>query len=147
MREQDTEAIVDPRYAKTSLSYPPFCIQPISIALGVETIGEIEVLDYLAKIHAGNNGILVIDSHTPDWSTKGTIPGAKNIPWTKLNPKLGATTEGIMKVILEQFGVRLAKDIDTFNVDEAIVESNISGVFNFNNARLVLQRNVVRSIT
>jgi rhodanese-related sulfurtransferase len=138
MREQDTEAVVDPRYAKTSRSCPPFCIQPMSIAPGVETIGEIEILDYLAKIHAGNNGILVIDSRTPDWSAKGTIPGAKNIPWTKLNPKLGATTEGIMKVMSEQFSVRLAKDIDTFDVDEAIVGGNISGVFNFNNAKTLV---------
>jgi rhodanese-related sulfurtransferase len=138
MREQDTEAVVDPRYAKTSRSCPPFCIQTMSVAPGIETIGEIEILDYLAKIHAGNNGILVIDSRTPDWSSKGTIPGAKNIPWTKLNPKLGATTEGIMKVMSEQFGVKRAKNIDTFDVDEAIVGGNTSGVFDFNNAKTLV---------
>jgi len=138
MREQDTEAVVDPRYAKTSRSCPPFCIQTMSVAPGIETIGEIEILDYLAKIHAGNNGILVIDSRTPDWSSKGTIPGAKNIPWTKLNPKSGATTEGIMKVMSEQFGVKRAKNIDTFDVDEAIVGGNTSGVFDFNNAKTLV---------
>jgi len=49
MRNQDTEAVINPQFAKTSRTCPPFCIQPISLAPGVETLGEIEVLDYLSK--------------------------------------------------------------------------------------------------
>jgi rhodanese-related sulfurtransferase len=76
---------VNPDYARTSRECPPFCIQPISLAPGVEVVGEIEVLDYLKKMSAGDSSILVIDSRTPDWVQRGTIPGAVNIPWTELN--------------------------------------------------------------
>jgi rhodanese-related sulfurtransferase len=138
MRDQDTEAVVNPQFAKTSRACPPFCIQPISVAPGVETLGEIEVLNYLSKIHAGDNSILVVDSRTPDWSAKGTIPGAKNIPWTGLNPKLGATTEGIMKIMSDQFGVKLNADVDAFAVDEAIVDGDTSKVFNFSSAKTLV---------
>jgi rhodanese-related sulfurtransferase len=42
-------------------------------------------MDYLTKIANGDDTILVIDSRTKDWVTKGTIPGSINIPWTLLN--------------------------------------------------------------
>jgi rhodanese-related sulfurtransferase len=84
-RNQDPKNTVNPDYARTSRECPPFCIQPISLAPGVEVVGEIEVLDYLKKMSAGDSSILVIDSRTPDWVQRGTIPGAVNIPWTELN--------------------------------------------------------------
>lgn len=84
-RNQDPGNTVNPDYARTSRECPPFCIQPISLAPGVEVLGEIEVLDYLRKMSAGDSSILVIDSRTPDWVARGTIPGAVNIPWTELN--------------------------------------------------------------
>lgn len=84
MRNQDTNNKVSAEFAKTSRKCPPFCIQPFNLAPGVETIGEVEVLDYLKKMNGGDSTILVIDSRTPDWVAKGTIPGAVNIPWTKL---------------------------------------------------------------
>ncbi len=138
MRDQDTEAVINPQFAKTSRSCPPFCIQPISLAPGVETLGEIEVLDYLSKMHVGDNSILVVDSRTPDWVTKGTIPGTKNIPWSGLNPKLGATTERIMKIMSDQFSVKLAANVDAFAVDEAIVDGDTSEVFDFSNAKTLV---------
>ena len=138
MRNQDTEAVINPQFAKTSRACPPFCIQPISLAPGVETLGEIEVLDYLSKMHKGDNSILVVDSRTPDWSAKGTIPGAKNIPWNALNPKLGATTEKIMQIMSDQFGVKLATDVDAFAVDEAIVDGDTSKVFDFSDAKTLV---------
>ena len=84
-RNQDEKNTVNPAFAKTSRTCPPFCIQPMSLAPGVETIGELEVLDYLAQIAKGDSSILVVDSRTPDWVERGTIPGAVNIPWDKLN--------------------------------------------------------------
>jgi len=84
-RNQDTKATVSKAYAKTSRPCPPFCIQPAVLAPGVETIAELEVLDYLKKMAAGDDSILVVDSRTPDWVKRGTIPGAVNIPWTTLN--------------------------------------------------------------
>ncbi|MGD8874228.1 MAG: rhodanese-like domain-containing protein, partial [Gammaproteobacteria bacterium] len=67
MRNQDEKNTINAAFAKTSRKCPPFCIQPATLAPGVETIGEIEVLDYLAKMNAGDSSILVIDSRTPDW--------------------------------------------------------------------------------
>ena len=42
-RVQDNGNNVDASFAKTSRPCPPFCIQPISLAPGVETIGENEI--------------------------------------------------------------------------------------------------------
>jgi rhodanese-related sulfurtransferase len=84
-RNQDQNNTVNPAFAKTSRPCPAFCIQPGTIAPGVDTIGELEVLHYLKKMSDGDKSILVIDSRTPDWVAKGTIPGAVNIPWDQLN--------------------------------------------------------------
>ena len=84
-RNQDKDNKVIADFAKTSRPCPPFCIQPAILAPGVETIGEVEMLDYLKKVSDGDNSIMVIDSRTPDWVKRGTIPGSVNIPWTILN--------------------------------------------------------------
>lgn len=105
MRNQNPDNRINPAYAKTSRQCPPFCIQPVMIAPGVETIGELELLDYLKRINAGDNSILVIDSRTPDWAEKGTIPGSVNIPWTDLNPGAGADPFTISDIFKERFGV------------------------------------------
>jgi rhodanese-related sulfurtransferase len=106
MRNQNEKNTVNEAFAKTSRKCPPFCIQPATLAPGVETIGEIEVLDYLAKINAGDNTIMVIDSRTPDWVKKGTIPGSVNIPWTSLNPAKGADPISIAEIMEGQFNVQ-----------------------------------------
>jgi rhodanese-related sulfurtransferase len=105
-RNQDQNNTVDPAFAKTSRKCPPFCIQPAVIAPGVETIAEIEMLNYLSKMSAGDNSILVIDSRTPDGVKKGTIAGAINIPWTALNPAMGADPISIGEIMVEKFGVK-----------------------------------------
>ena len=83
---------------------PPFCIQPISLAPGVETIGENEMIDYLEQMSAGDDSILVIDSRTPNWVERGQIPGAVNIPWTKLNTAKGADPLSIGEIMEGDFG-------------------------------------------
>jgi rhodanese-related sulfurtransferase len=84
-RNQNRDSTVDPAFARTSRECPPFCIQPAVLAPGVETIGELEVLEYLKRHSDGDDSVLVIDSRTPDWVKRGTIPGSVNIPWTTLN--------------------------------------------------------------
>lgn len=86
-RIQDNDNLIDLDYALTSRPCPPFCIQPISIAEGVETIGELEMLDYLQQVGDSKSPILVIDSREASWLRKGMIPGAINIPWKKLHSK------------------------------------------------------------
>lgn len=98
-RNQNQENTINPAFAKTSRKCPPFCIQPGELAPGVKTIGELEVLDYLKKA-SGDKSILVIDSRTPDWVEKGTIPGAINISWDKLN--IGKSDPLTVQDILEK---------------------------------------------
>lgn len=105
MRNQNVDNTVNPAFAKTSRKCPPFCIQPATVAPGVDTIGELEILDYLKRMSDGDNTILVVDSRTPDWVKKGTIPGAVNIPWTSLNPAGGADPISISEIMEGQFGV------------------------------------------
>jgi len=105
-RNQNNDNTVNPAFAKTSRPCPPFCIQPAELAPGVETIAEVEMLDYISRMNAGDNSILIVDSRTPDWVKKGTIPGAKNIPWTKLNPAKGADPISILEILESEFGVK-----------------------------------------
>ena len=104
-RNQDNKNTVNPAFAKTSRKCPPFCIQPIVLAPGVETIGEVEVINYAKRMADGEN-IMLIDSRTPDWVSRGSIPGAVNIPWTALNPAKGASPIDIADILTEQFGVQ-----------------------------------------
>ena len=103
-RVQDNGNNVDASFAKTSRPCPPFCIQPISLAPGVETIGENEMIDYLEQMSAGDDSILVIDSRTPNWVERGQIPGAVNLPWTKLNTAKGSDPLSIGEIMEGEFG-------------------------------------------
>ncbi|RDH82617.1 MAG: sulfurtransferase [endosymbiont of Galathealinum brachiosum] len=117
-RNQNNKNNVDPRFAKTSRNCPPFCINPIVLAPGVETLGEVEVLDYLKRMSDGDSSILVIDSRTPNWVKAGTIPGAKNIPWTKLSVKKGADPLSIAEIVTEEFNGKELDD-DKFDYSNA----------------------------
>ena len=102
-RIQDTENRLTGDFTKTSRACPPFCIQPISVADGVETIGELEVIRFLETEVAGGTGILM-DSRVPEFYANGAIPGAINVPFSTLDPSnpyindimqaLGATVQG-----------------------------------------------------
>ncbi len=106
MRNQNQKNTVNPAFAKTSRKCPPFCIQPSALAPGVETIGEVEVINYLKMMNDGDDSILVVDSRTPDWAAKGTIPGAVNLPWTKLNPAKGADPISIGEIMEGSFNAQ-----------------------------------------
>jgi rhodanese-related sulfurtransferase len=116
MRNQNQNNTVNPDFAKTSRKCPPFCIQPGELAPGVKTIGELEVLQFLKKINDGDASIMVIDSRTPDWIEKGTIPGTINVPWDKLDiGKSGPIAVG--EILEKQLS---AKRQDSFwNFDDA----------------------------
>ena len=138
MRNQDNANTVIPAFAKTSRPCPPFCIQPMSLAPGVETLGEVEVLDYAAKMSGGDSSIILIDSRTPDWVAKGTIPSAVNIPWTDLVPAKGATTEGITSILTERFNVKVAEGADEIAIDDAIANNTVSEVFDYSEAKTLV---------
>jgi len=103
-RIQDQENLLTGGYTKTSRNCPPFCVQPMQVARGVNTVGELEVLAFIQNKVNNGTGVL-IDARTPSWFKKGTIPGSINIPFTTFNndssdlikvsalTKLGVTTK------------------------------------------------------
>ena len=121
IRNQNQKNTVNPAFAKTSRKCPPFCIQPSTLAPGVETIAELEVLQYLKTMSEGDDSIIVIDSRTEAWVAKGTIPGAINIPWTALNPAKGADPISIGEILEERFNAR-----------------NLEGLWDFRDARTLV---------
>ncbi len=80
-RKQDPNYQLEGYYAKTVRECPPFCLQPAHAAPGVETIGEVEMFDFMENDLRDGTGIL-IDARTPSWYKRGTIPGAVNYPFT-----------------------------------------------------------------
>ncbi|MCG8324269.1 MAG: rhodanese-like domain-containing protein [Thiotrichales bacterium] len=120
-RKQDTASTINPDYARTSRKCPPFCIQPQQLAEGVETIAELEMLEYLQRISQGDDTVLVIDSRTPDWVSKGTIPGSVNIPWTSLKPESGADPFTIADIFEQQFNARSSEGFWDFSQARTLV--------------------------
>ena len=125
MRNQNQKNTVNPAFAKTSRKCPPFCIQPSTLAPGVETIGEVEVIDYAVRMSNGDDSIILVDSRTPDWVAKGTIPSAKNLPRTKLNPAKGADPISIGEIMEEEFGAKQQEGLwDFSNAKTAVMFCN-----------------------
>jgi rhodanese-related sulfurtransferase len=85
-RIQDEEHEITGEFARTSRACPPFCIQPMSPAEGVTTIGELELIEMLKDPDA-----LVVDSRTVDWFQGGSIPGAISLPYTQVGDRLSRT--------------------------------------------------------
>ncbi len=92
-RGHNPQAELPEIFRKTERGCPPFCVQPMVAVPGVDTIGELEILEYLQRAGQGDENILVVDSRTPDWVMRGTIPGSVNIPWNKINIETAGTFE------------------------------------------------------
>lgn len=82
-RIQDRDNVLTGEFARTSRQCPPFCIQPMIVAEGVATVGELEVMAFLETTASGGRGLL-IDSRLPEWFASGTIPVAVNVPFMTL---------------------------------------------------------------
>jgi rhodanese-related sulfurtransferase len=115
-RNQDTENTIEFDFSFTSRPCPPYCIQPMNLSPGVETLGELELIDYLTRMSNGDDTILVIDSRTGNWLEKGMVPGAISIPWTLLHYK-HASKKTLMELLEFQFGV--SRDDNLLNFEHA----------------------------
>ncbi|NCA71272.1 MAG: rhodanese-like domain-containing protein [Sphingobacteriia bacterium] len=124
-RGHDRDATLPEMFQKTERGCPPFCVQPMIAVPGVDTIGEIELLDYLSRMAKGDSRIMVIDSRTPEWVMRGTIPGAVNIPWNMISRVAGGTFEtpaeadSFEQIVADEFGGKHDKDADTWDFSEA----------------------------
>jgi len=119
-RNPDQENIIDLQYALTSRPCPPYCIQPIKLVEGAETIGELELLDYLKRKSAGDDSILVIDSREEKWLASGMIPGAVNLPWTEIYNKT-TTDKKILELFEFKFDVVLRGKLFDFQYAKTLV--------------------------
>lgn len=117
MRNQDPDGTIDPLYQRTDQGK----IQPMHpfAPHAVETIGELDMIDYLVRVSKGDDSILVIDSRTPTWVARGTIPGSINIPFTKFRDN--QTAQSIME---EQFGVDVSFVMDFSNAKTLVMFCN-----------------------
>jgi rhodanese-related sulfurtransferase len=112
-RNQDTLNTIDFTFMQTSRPCPPFCVQPMNLGGGVETLGELEFLNYLQQAQVDEN-ILIIDSRTEDEYATGTIPSAKNLPWELLFPARSDPAT-INRILTEQFAVKKIGEGEDFS--------------------------------
>lgn len=82
-RIQDNANRLSGDWALTSRPCPNFCIQPMSPAPGVTTIGELELIAMLKDPAA-----VVIDGRIRPEYEAGTIPGAVSVPYTEAADRL-----------------------------------------------------------
>lgn len=117
IRNQEPDSKIDPLYQRTDQGK----IQPMHpfSPHAVETIGELDVIDYLVQVSEGNDNVLVIDSRTPEWVERGTIPGSINIPFT--NFRDGQAAISIME---EHFGVLVTDVMDFSNAKTLVMFCN-----------------------
>ncbi len=126
-RTADKSAEFPEAYAKIGRVCPPFCVQPMHVVSGVETVGELEVLGYLKRIANGDKSVLVVDSRSPEWVIRGTIPGSVNIPWDQINIDVEGTfeveieAETLSHIMQDQFGVKLVDGKRDFSDAKTLV--------------------------
>ncbi|MCW8899734.1 MAG: rhodanese-like domain-containing protein [Gammaproteobacteria bacterium] len=105
-RIQDQNHHLTGSFTKTSRKCPPFCIQPMNVAPGVETFGELEVINFIENYVKTNKGLL-IDARTPSFYEKGTIPLSINIPFTVFS--LGRNDKDLIDA-MKKIGVERRKE-------------------------------------
>ena len=111
-RVQVEDTYLTNTFALTSRPSPPFFIEPFSVDEGVETYGELEVLEFISKKEG-----LFIDARLANWYAKSAIPSAANIPF-----KLFLTETPEREKVLKELGGEYDKN----------------GRWNFSNAKTIL---------
>ena len=104
-RIQDTQNRLTDDYTKTSRPCPPFCIQPTKINPNINTIAELEVLNFMQNKIMINKGLL-IDARLKSWFELETIPSSINLPFSKIVN----TPKNKIKHIFELLGMQIEKE-------------------------------------
>ncbi len=92
-------------------------ISPLKITEGIDTYGELEVIDFIKKSTKDEN-LMLIDARLANWYETGTIPTSTNISYKRFDKKKYPTE---FEDTLEELGV----EID-------------NGKYSFNNAKTLL---------
>ncbi len=108
-RAQAKDNKVHDAYSSTNRGAP----QPINLGHGIETLGELEFIDYMLKAEKDDN-IMVVDTRTEEWHRDLRIPCTVNVPYTQLNDDKDIA----IFTILDNFGVE-ENDDETLNFDDA----------------------------
>ncbi|MBM2321555.1 MULTISPECIES: rhodanese-like domain-containing protein [Marivita] len=66
-------------------SCPSSCIQPMIVAAGIDTLGELEVIGFLQNVVSTGAGLL-IDVRMPGTFSSGSVPGSVNVPLATFKP-------------------------------------------------------------
>jgi rhodanese-related sulfurtransferase len=113
-RNQDSKHKIDEAYSSTARGK----IQPMQpfAPRAIETVGELEVLDYLEQREKGDKAILLIDTRPVNAFKSSTIPGSMNIYWKELSNK-----QQVANYFQDGFSV-----------------INSSGIWNFDNAKTLI---------
>lgn len=119
-RNQDPDNRIADYLAATSRECPPHCLQPIRFE-GIETVGELEVIEYLKRIADGDQSVLVVDTRSADHVAKGTIPGSVNVFGDQLIPEAGANPITVEEILTGQFGVSGGGDDLDFSSAKTLV--------------------------
>jgi rhodanese-related sulfurtransferase len=81
----------------------------------VETIAELEMLDYIRRLEDGDDSILIIDSRLPRSTQRGMIPLAVNIPYRVMKG------ENLEKLMGEAFDVVTSTPAWDFSAAKTLV--------------------------
>jgi rhodanese-related sulfurtransferase len=137
-RIQDQDHVLEGGFAKTSRRCPPFCIQPMAVSPGVETVGQLEIFKFMENELLDGTGIIV-DSRTPSWWGRGTIPGSVNIPFTIFS--LDADDPQLIEV-MKTLGAKRRGEVNGFSrtIEQlGLLGGNLKNdEWDFTNARKVL---------
>ena len=107
-RVQEPDTYLTNTFALTSRPSPPFFIEPFLATEGVETYGELEVLDFISK----KQGVF-IDARLANWYAKSAIPTAVNIPF-----KIFLSESPEREKVLKDLGAEYTKK-GTWNFSDA----------------------------
>jgi rhodanese-related sulfurtransferase len=120
IRNQNRRNRIADYLALTSRECPPHCLQPIKINT-IETVGELEVVQYLRRIEGGDRSVLVVDTRFSDQVSKGTIPGSVNVYGNHLIAEVGANPIMVEEILTGQFGVSGSNDHFDFSKAKTLV--------------------------
>ena len=106
-RIEGAEFLVDDAFITGSQSCTPHCSNPLTLMEDVRTVGELEVIEFMQTGQYPGKG-MIVDTRSPDWHERGTIPGSVNLPFALFEK---SENEAELVDVLERLGARQRHDV------------------------------------